>query len=141
MVHSERQKNLIPERHPRYSFIKSVEVALRESWSEQTCYGPQSSEWSSSNPALGQCAVSTLVLIEIMGTGIVVEDKSNLHFWYMDDFGEVDLTREQFGVEVLIKPTGVISRESLLDGDGADIARTKQRFELLLGQVLQSLRV
>lgn len=45
--------------------IQQLVAALQESWSQETSFTP--AEWSTQNPARGQCMVSTLVVQDYLG--------------------------------------------------------------------------
>jgi hypothetical protein len=131
----ERQHNVIPSEHPNFALIKLIEAALRASWGEDVCNDKDRLLWTQENPAFGQCVVSTLVLMELLHEGKIVEDSNNDHFWFLDEFGEIDLTREQFPKDILIQATSESTKESLLTGPGASAARTKERYLVLLERV------
>lgn len=102
--------------------IDEVERSLRAAWSRDTSDDPD--DWSSENPALGQCAVSALVIRAIYGGDIVIatvldrdgERTPDGHAWNILPSGEsVDLTFEQFrNGEQLDVP---ILTEPVIDGN------------------------
>lgn len=40
--------------------------AIRKSWSRETCYPEDQDRWSETNPAIGQCAVTALLVQDIL---------------------------------------------------------------------------
>jgi hypothetical protein len=70
--------------------------ALAESWSRATSHDP--AHWSGENAAWGQCAVSALVVQDLLG-GYLLSGKINGidHYWNrLSDEREFDVTHEQF---------------------------------------------
>jgi hypothetical protein len=70
---------------------------LRAAWSAGT--SADGGNWSADNPAWGQCAVTALVVQDMLGGALLRADVQGVsHYWnLLDDGTEVDLTREQFG--------------------------------------------
>lgn len=81
--------------------------AIRAAWDATTSVD---SRWSPDNPALGQCAVTALVVQDALGGSLLratVGDVS--HYWNkLADGSEVDLTREQFAS---FTPEGTTERD------------------------------
>jgi hypothetical protein len=102
--------------------LSDVERALRASWGLDTSDDPK--DWTEDNRALGQCAVSALVIRAIYGGDIVIatvldrdgERTPDGHAWNILPSGEaVDLTFDQFlAGERLDVP---ILTEPVIDGD------------------------
>jgi hypothetical protein len=88
--------------------IQTIKIALLNSWSKDTCYPPMERDWSSKNPAWGQCYCTTLVVHDYFG-GKILKTKFNNgtgHFWNLIDDKEIDLSRSQFDKnEIIPKPT------------------------------------
>ena len=81
--------------------LHDVECAIRGAWSRDTSDDPD--EWSDENPARGQCAVTALLVRELLGGEIVVASvirdgrRTERHAWNRLPSGiALDLTREQF---------------------------------------------
>ena len=116
--------------------IKLLERALQKSWCKETAY--QADDWSETNPAIGQCAVTALLLNDYFG-GEIVWSEAILpngqfisHYFNLIDGKEIDLTRSQFPEGTFIPP-GVkknknftTTREYILSNEN-----TKKRYELL----------
>ena len=81
--------------------LGELESAIRAAWSRETSDDPD--EWSEENPARGQCAVTSLLVRELLGGEILVANvvlggrRLERHAWNRLPSGvAVDLTREQF---------------------------------------------
>jgi GNAT superfamily N-acetyltransferase len=81
--------------------LGEVEAAIRASWGRDTSDDPD--EWSEENPARGQCAVTALLVRELLGGEILVAGvlregrRVDRHAWNRLDSGvTLDLTRSQF---------------------------------------------
>lgn len=88
---------------PEVPTLRALEDAVRASWSIETCDPVDQHEWSTDNPARGQCGVTALVLSDLLG-GVLLEaevflggEKVEYHYWNRLPSGfDIDLTREQF---------------------------------------------
>jgi hypothetical protein len=101
--------------------------ALRRRWCAATSIDPT---WSPANPALGQCAITALIVQEHLGGELaraVVGPIS--HYWNRLPNGDIDLTREQFA-RFLPTRISVQRRERLLAN-----SETRDRYELLRAAV------
>jgi len=106
--------------------LEILAKAIAESWSKETCYPGCVDEWTPENPARGQCTVSALVFQDYRG-GDILYCLDPHHYWNE----EVDLTRIQFPKGTPIREDGIRSRHHILNSEGAVIARTRERYELL----------
>lgn len=118
--------------------LADVEQALRASWTMETSDDPHS--WSPENPALGQCAVSALVIRALYGGDIVIatvldrdgERTPDGHAWNVLPSGEqVDFSFDQFldgeglGPEIVTEP--------VIDGDPQRAHMLADRVSRILG--------
>lgn len=96
--------------------LGDIEALIRSSWSETSC-DPVDLPWSPENPARGQCAVTALVVQDLLGGEILIAEvhhtdatRQGVHYWNrISDGVEMDLTREQFTAsEVILTPTLVV---------------------------------
>jgi hypothetical protein len=81
--------------------LEETEAAIRSAWGRETSDDPD--EWSEENPARGQCAVTALLVRELLGGEILVANvlrggrRVDRHAWNRLPSGlTLDLTREQF---------------------------------------------
>jgi hypothetical protein len=85
----------------RAATLQETEAAIRAAWGRETSDDPD--EWSEANPARGQCAVTALLVRELLGGEILVANvlrdgrRVERHAWNRLSSGlTLDLTREQF---------------------------------------------
>jgi hypothetical protein len=114
--------------------VSELAPALAAAWSHETSVDPD--QWSEENPTLGQCAVTALIVQDYLG-GVLCRGEvgSVSHYWNVLSSGEeIDLTRSQFGTDVVIRHSEPRAREYVL----ADTA-TRRRYELLSSRVKREL--
>jgi hypothetical protein len=100
---------------------------LAGAWCRETSAQP--TEWTEENPALGQCAVSALVVQDVLGGDLIQAVVNGIsHYWNRLDSGEeLDFTRDQFGATVRVETEpGVRSRIYVLS-----FPKTVARYDLL----------
>jgi len=98
--------------------LADIERVIRSAWSQQTCDPVERAEWSTDNPARGQCAVTALVVQDLFGGELLLAEVRNadgsrqgVHYWNRLANGvEVDLTREQFTATEIVQEPAVIAR-------------------------------
>jgi hypothetical protein len=98
----------------------SLEVlrrAIRASWSLETCDPIDAEDWAPTNPSLGHCAVTALVLHDFFGGELLEAEvffqngsRQGFHYWNRLAGVEVDLTREQFKAKEIVQEPKVIDR-------------------------------
>ncbi len=76
--------------------VAIIELAIRQAWAADTSYWP--TYWSEENPALGQCAVTALIIQAHLGGDLRRGQIGRVsHYWNILSSGRVvDLTRDQF---------------------------------------------
>lgn len=107
---------------------------IRQAWSAETSADPA---WSNENPALGQCAVTAILLQDILG-GELLRGMAcgGSHYWNrLADGVEVDVTREQFPAGTEVVGSEVRSREYVLS-----FAPTLRRYLALRSAFLKATR-
>lgn len=116
------------------SNISTVAEALKSCWIKETSYQPE--KWTATNPSLGQCAVTSLVVHEMFG-GVLIrgEMKSGQsHYWNLVGSDVIDLTKDQFKYDLSFERIHQVFPEKLLsDEDTArrvDILKKKLKKEL-----------
>jgi hypothetical protein len=115
--------------------IAELDAALDISWSRETCYPPQQGMWSEDNKALGQCAVTVLVIHDLHG-GTFAYDQKNDHYWNIfPDGTQHDFSRKQFPDGTTFNVTTTKQREDLTTTPGAIKAKTLKRYQILSDHV------
>ena len=115
--------------------LKLSESILQKSWSKKTCYPPLQKGWSINNPALGQCAITALIVQDYLG-GKLLYCKHSQHYWNkLPDGREIDLTRSQFSQDVKICFDEEKTREFILKNKSAKEALTLERYTILKQRV------
>ena len=114
--------------------LPDLVVALRRAWAADTS---TSSAWCPENAALGQCAVTALIVQDLLGGDLirskVAQDVS--HYWNrLPDGNELDLTRSQFDSFRLVAPIEVRTREYVLS-----FPDTQRRYDILRARTLRVL--
>jgi hypothetical protein len=116
--------------------LAELEAAIRASWSRETSDDPD--EWTEENPARGQCAVTSLLVRELLGGEILVANvirdgkRIERHAWNLLPGGvAVDLTREQFR-------NGEVLGEAAVE-EPLFTKRHPERYELLASRVREAI--
>lgn len=109
---------------------------LRQAWCRETAHPSYQADWSEDNPAYGQCAVTALVMQEIIG-GKIYECTicKKKHFYNVAPDGQkYDFTQEQFN-GLIVTPSRMRerTRESLLK-----VENVKNRYELLKSRIFEN---
>lgn len=92
--------------------LTDLEAAMRDAWSLETCDPTDAASWTPENPSLGQCAVTALVVHDLVGGRLLEAEVLNadgspqgFHYWNRLAGLDIDLTRAQFtGGEQLRDP-------------------------------------
>jgi hypothetical protein len=89
--------------------LSQLQHAIENAWTQETSHTPLL--WTDSNPSLGQCAVTSLVVQDYLGgeilwSKVLMKDDVSISHYFNVIKGEViDLTRKQFPIDVVI-PNG-----------------------------------
>ena len=115
--------------------IQIIVEKLTNCWSAETAH--EGSGWTPKNPARGQCAISSLLVQDLLGGELVrfeVEYRGTheKHFANVSNGALIDVTRSQYGAEGVFREsipdlTGFSSRRERLLSD----LGTRRRYELL----------
>jgi len=114
--------------------LKILEPLLAVAWCRETASPGCADAWSGGNPALGQCAVTALLVQELLGGELlrsIVDGHGSHYFNRLPSGRDLDLTRGQFPEGTAVPPGEPVDRERVLRSDRAVQARTEQRYELL----------
>ena len=104
--------------------FRDIETVIRGAWSAASCDPVDLAQWSPQNPARGQCAVTALVVQELVGGDLLLAEVQNhdgsrqgVHYWNRLAGGlEIDLTREQFSAAEVVQAPSVVERPGDLTG-------------------------
>lgn len=103
--------------------LLTLKSRLYKAWSKETAYRKDRDQWVQSNPSIGQCAITALVVNDYLG-GAIVRGLSSTgveHYWNVIDSKIVDLTYEQYSEGMDFDSNDVVDREFLLSsGDVND---------------------
>ena len=123
---------------------KDIISAVQESWSSYTAFN--SEDWSESNPARGQCVVSSMVIQDILGgtlqkVKVYYDGQKESHYRnILPDGSLLDITRSQYPenqkMEIVVIALHSYNniREKLFSQ-----ADTEKRYKILRASVLQKL--
>jgi hypothetical protein len=97
--------------------LQALEAAIRGSWCRETCDPTDAAVWAPSNPSRGQCAVTALVVHDLVG-GQLLEaevlypdgERQGFHYWNRLAGLDVDLTGDQFTSEEVVQEPHLIDR-------------------------------
>jgi hypothetical protein len=94
-----------------------LKIAIRASWCLETCDPTDAADWAPTNPSLGQCAVTALVVHDFFGGELLEAEvflqngsRQGFHYWNRLASVDVDLTREQFKCQEVVREPQVIDR-------------------------------
>lgn len=112
-----------------------MKQAVEQAWAEDTCYPGILDQWSKETPAVGQSAITALVVQDYFGGDILHCDLYNHDWNLIPEIGEIDLARGRFpeGTDVCMEE--VRTREVLLTSPKAVAAGTPGRYALLKSRV------
>jgi len=115
--------------------IKELQRIIEMSWSKESSYSSSQQLWSCSNPSLGQCAVTALIVNDFMGGKIMRCMCGNIsHYYNLINGNIVDFTASQFNGEIPDYINGQErSREYLLSNND-----TKDRYLILLNNLKEN---
>jgi hypothetical protein len=98
--------------------LQSIEAAIRGAWSVDTCDPSDAPAWTPKNAALGQCAVTALVVHDLLGGQLLEAEvlfgdgtRQGFHYWNRLPGLDLDLTREQFRNGETVQEPQLIDRE------------------------------
>lgn len=102
-------------------------------WRRDTSYDPE--HWSPQNPAWGQCAVTALIIQDLLGGALLRAQINGIeHYWNQLPEFELDITRQQFRHVKTATAAQELSREFVLSF--ADTVRRYHRLQKLVGEAL-----
>lgn len=97
--------------------LGAIEGAIRACWSIETCDPTDVAHWTPTNPSLGQCAVTALVVHDLVGGELLEAEvqyadgsRQGFHYWNRLAGVDIDLTRGQFASNEYVQPPHLIDR-------------------------------
>lgn len=76
--------------------FKKIQLAFYKSWTRETAFPEVLKDWTPRNKALGQCAITAIIIFDLFG-GRIIYDKENFHLWNeLPDGTQHDFSRSQF---------------------------------------------
>ena len=97
--------------------LVGLEAAIRASWSFETCDPSDAAVWTPANPSRGQCAVTALVVHDLLGGQLLEAEvhhadgsPQGYHYWNRLAGLDVDLTYEQFADGEVVGAPRLIER-------------------------------
>lgn len=111
--------------------VEELIKILEMSWCKETCTPSMQDDWNESNKAIGQCAVTALIVNDFLG-GMIMRcmTESGSHYYNFINNSVIDLTSSQFTMKPNYTNGEVRSRDYLLSNED-----TKKRYLLLLNRV------
>lgn len=117
-----------------------MEKAFETAWIKDTTYPDMKEEWSEDNKALGQCAVTSLIIYDLFG-GRIIYDKANLHIWNeLPDGTQQDFTRKQFPGRRKFTMYKYKTKENILYDEMGQRTQIEQRYKLLKQRFQKALK-
>ncbi len=111
--------------------IEEIEKAFSLAWSKGSTYPDDRDKWSESNKALGQCAVTAVIIFDMFG-GKLIYDKENFHIWNeLPDGSQHDFSRSQFKDDRDFKIYKYQTKEEVLYNKHGKRTQAELRYKLL----------
>jgi hypothetical protein len=114
-----------------YKYLR-LRNATRKSWGIDTAYKDDIPKWSTDNPAVGQCAVTALIIHDYFGGQIYsgVSQDGVVHYWNKIYGLKIDLTRSQFrDTKIFTNITKWVAEDLLQTGN------VRERYEILKSRI------
>lgn len=119
-----------------------IKAVIIKAWSKETASPLSADAWSEENPSLGQCAVTALLVHEMMGGYIirtVIAGFGSHYYNVLPDGSVCDLTRGQFLPGTVVPLGEAVERDAILGSQRAISARTQERYALLVSRFMDIL--
>jgi len=111
--------------------IEELTKILEISWSKDTCTPSLQDSWNENNKALGQCAITALIVNDFLGGKIMrCMSETGSHYYNIINDHIIDLTSSQFEKAPKYIEAEKRTRDYLLSNED-----TKKRYLLLLKEV------
>ncbi len=112
--------------------MENLETILNLSWEKRTCYKDSKKKWTCDKPYIGQCAVTALVVNDLLGGDIMkVKVNGESHYYNVVDGDIIDYTRKQYEDGLINYTDGKLAYRGRILRD----LDTKSRYYILLQNV------
>jgi len=98
--------------------LEALRSAIMASWCLETCDPTDAADWAPTNPSLGHCAVTALVVHDFFGGELLEAEvffqngsRQGFHYWNRLAGIDVDFTREQFKSQEVVQEPQVVHRQ------------------------------
>lgn len=116
-----------------------MEKALEKAWSRETADPDRQGQWSEKNKALGQCAVTAVLIYDLFG-GRMLYDKANFHIWNeFPDGSQHDFSRSQFTDERTFSVYKYKTKDDILYDERGQKTNIVERYQKLKQKFLKKL--
>lgn len=112
--------------------MENLETILYLSWEKKTCYKDSRNKWTLDKPYIGQCAVTSLIVNDLLGGDIMrvkVGDES--HYYNVVDGKIIDYTAKQYEDTSINYADGKLAYREVLLGN----LDTRNRYYILVRNV------
>jgi len=111
--------------------IEKIEKALEIAWSIETTDPDSKDRWLEKNKALGQCAVTSVLIFDLFG-GRMIYDKANFHIWNeLPDGSQHDFSRKQFMDERIFTVYKYKTKEDILYDERGKKTHLEEKYNKL----------
>lgn len=111
--------------------FEKLEKAFKFAWSKETTSPIIKDEWSENNKAYGQCAITALIVCDLLG-GRIIYDKANSHVWNeLPDGTQQDFSREQYKEDIIFTIYKYKLKKDLLSDNYGRRTQIIPRYQLL----------
>jgi len=111
--------------------IEKIEKALEVAWTIETTDPDSRDRWSEENKALGQCAVTSVLIFDLFG-GRMIYDKANFHIWNeFPDGSQHDFSRKQFTDERIFTVYKYKTKEDILYDERGKKTHLEEKYNKL----------
>ena len=118
-----------------------IERVFQSAWGKDTVNPDALQEWSEENKALGQCAITALVVYDLYG-GKMAYNRENYHIWNeLPDGTQQDFSRCQFKDDRVFTITKYKTKEEILHDENGQRTNIIPRYELLKKRFEDALRI
>ncbi len=120
--------------------FNKIGAAFEKSWGRDTTFPDLKHTWNDQNKALGQCALTSLIIFDLFG-GKIIYNKENFHLWNeLPDGTQQDFSRNQFKEERVFTIYKYKSKDEVLYDEVGKETQIEDRYLLLKERFLIHLK-